>query len=79
MGTNKIGRMLIIGAIPSLVSFIFTFSYLFFIINYLKYYFSILDIFTWATLALGVVGLVSLHKCSLGITRRNLDNIRKKN
>ena len=78
MGANKIGRMLIIGAIPSLVSFVFTFSYLFFIINYLKYYFSIVDIFTWVALALGVVGLVSLHKCSLGITRRILDKIRKK-
>ena len=78
MGANKIGRMLIIGAIPSLVSFVFTFSYLFFIINYLKYYFSIVDMFTWVALALGVVGLVSLHKCSLGITRRILDKIRKK-
>ena len=79
MGANKIGQMLLIGAIPSLVSFIFTFSYLFFIVIYLKYYFSILDIFTWVTLVFGVLGLVSLHKFSLGITRRILDKIQKKN
>ena len=61
------------------VSFVFTFSYLYYIINFLKYHFSILDIFTWISLALGVVGLVSLHRISLGFSRRLLSGDKTKN